>query len=92
MITTLLAHMTPACKDVAALASQSLDRSLPWSTRLKLRLHYWICEACARYRNQLLAVRSALLHAKQQDPHSHDDTPSADAKARLTQAFRAKQK
>jgi hypothetical protein len=33
---------------------------MPWSTQLSLQLHYWICEACARYRDQLRAIRSAL--------------------------------
>jgi hypothetical protein len=90
MITAFIARMTPACKDITHVASQSLDRSLPWSTRLKLQLHYRICEACARYRDQLRVVRQALRRSTGQD-HADKSSSSAPAdKTRLTEAFRAK--
>ena len=90
MIITLLAHITPPCKDVAHLASQALDRPLPWSTRFNLQLHYWICEACARYRDQLRTLRQVLRRSPEQD-HTHEiSSPSPATKARLTEAFRAK--
>jgi 3-methyladenine DNA glycosylase AlkC len=90
MITTLLAHITPPCKDVTRLASQALDRPLPWSTRFNLQLHYWICEACARYRDQLRAVRQVLRRSSEQDHLSEMWSPSPSTKVRLTEAFRAK--
>jgi hypothetical protein len=89
MITTFLARITPPCKDVTQLASQSMDRSLPWPTWIKLQLHYWICEGCARYRDQLRTVRQALRYSAKQD-HTNPSSPSPTAKARLTEAFRAK--
>jgi 3-methyladenine DNA glycosylase AlkC len=92
MITTFLARMTPPCKDVTHLASQAMDRPLPWSTRLNLQLHYWICEACARYRDQLRTVRQVLRRSTDttgsQKPES--SLPALAAKGRLTEAFRAK--
>jgi hypothetical protein len=92
MITTLLARITPACKDVTHLASQSLDRPLPWTTRLKLHLHYWICEGCAQYRRQLVQVRKALRHmaTSSSTPEQDDSQLSRSAKARLKDAFRSK--
>jgi 3-methyladenine DNA glycosylase AlkC len=87
MITRLLARVTPACKDITHLASQSMDRSLPWSTRIKLRLHYWICDACVRYRDQLRMVRQALHHSADQN---QSNSPSPANKVRLQDAFRAK--
>jgi 3-methyladenine DNA glycosylase AlkC len=89
MITTLLARITPPCKDVARLASQALDRPLPWSTRLNLQFHYWICEACVRYRAQLRTIRQALRHSSEQDGTNEMSTPSPATKARLAEAFRA---
>jgi len=90
MITTLLAHITPPCKDVVHLASQAMDRPLPWSTRLNLQLHYWICEACARYRDQLRTVRQVLRGSSKQDHTKETLSPSPATKARLADAFRAK--
>ncbi len=90
MITTLLARITPPCKDVAHLASQALDRPLSWATRFNLQLHYWICEACARYRDQLRAVRQVLRRSPEQDHSNEMSAPSPATKARLTEAFRAK--
>jgi hypothetical protein len=91
MITTLLARITPPCKDVTHLASQALDRSLPWSTRFRLQLHYWICEACAQYRDQLHTVRQALRLSSEQESTNDMSVPSPAAKAFLKEAFRAKQ-
>jgi len=90
MIATLLARITPPCKDVTHLASQAMDRPLPWSTRLNLQLHYWICEACARYRDQLRTVRQVLRRSPEQDHTNETSSPSPATKARLTEAFRAK--
>jgi hypothetical protein len=90
MITALLARITPPCKDVTYLTSQALDRPLSWSTRLNLQLHFWICEACARYRDQLRAVRQVLRRSSDQDQAYETSVPSPATKARLTDAFRAK--
>jgi hypothetical protein len=90
MITTFLARITPPCKDVTHWASEAMDRRVPRSTRLRLQLHYWICEACAQYRDQLRTVRQVLRHPSNQDPRDEMSSPSSATKARLTAAFRAK--
>jgi 3-methyladenine DNA glycosylase AlkC len=90
MITTLLARLTPSCKDATYLASQAMDRSLPWPTRIRLQLHYWICEACTRYRDQLKTIRQTLRRSLDQDHANETSSPSSASKARLTEAFRAK--
>ena len=90
MITTLLARLTPSCKDVTYLASQAMDRSLPRSTRIRLQLHYWICEACARYRDQLKTIRQTLRRSLDHDQANETSPPSPASKARLTEAFRTK--
>jgi hypothetical protein len=92
MIATFLARITPPCKDITRLVSQSMDRRLPWLTRLSLRLHCWICQACARYRDQLKTVRQALRQSAAAGSQQNDEPPtlSPEAKARLTEAFRAK--
>ncbi len=52
---------TPNCAEMSKLASQELDRKLPWNLRLKMRLHYVICCWCKRYRKQLHFLREAAL-------------------------------
>lgn len=90
MLRTFIAQLTPPCKDVTRLASQAMDRPLPWATRLNLQLHFWICEACARYRDQLNIVRQTLRRSAVQGQTPESSAPSPDTKARLTEAFRAK--
>ena len=92
MTTTLLARMTRPCKDVAHLASQAMDQPLPWLTRLNLQLHYCVCEACARYRDQLRTVRQVVrrLTNTAGDWNHESSLPAPVVKARLTEAFRAK--
>ena len=86
----LLARITPPCRDVTKLVSESMDRTLPLSTRIQLQLHYWICQACAQYRRQLLALRQAM-HRSASETHAQADVqlPSA-AKAQLKEALRAR--
>lgn len=86
----LLARITLPCRDVTRLASESMDRTVPLSTRIQLQLHYWICQACREYRRQLLVLRQAMTRsASETDPHD-DVQLSAAAKARLKDAFRAR--
>ena len=92
MITTVLVRMTTPCKDVTRLTSHAMDRPLPWLTRLNLQLHYWICEACARYRDQLRTVRQVLRRSTDTAPdqNAKSSSPAPAVRARLTGAFRAK--
>jgi hypothetical protein len=90
MIATLLARLMLPCKDVTYLTSQAMDRPLSRSTRIGLQLHYWICEACARYRDQLKTIRQTLRRPLEQDHANEASSPPPASKARLTEAFRAK--
>ena len=49
--------VTPRCRDVTRLLSRSLDTTLPWYTRLRLRLHLAACEWCERYGRHLRLLR-----------------------------------
>ncbi|MBI5315502.1 MAG: zf-HC2 domain-containing protein [Nitrospirae bacterium] len=86
----LLARITLPCRDVTRLASESMDRSLPLSTRIQLQLHYWICQACTQYRRQLLVLRKATRLAASETHAQTDAQLSAAAKARLKEALRAR--
>lgn len=64
-----------SCKDVAELASHSLDRRLSWRERLGMRLHLFICRACPRYVEQLRFLHRILGQHPERlvpsDPHAH---------------------
>jgi hypothetical protein len=92
MLTELLARITPRCTDVTGLVSESMDRTLPVVTRIKLRLHLMICEGCARYRQQLLKIRQALQRPASPSQDQRQDEPplSPAAQARLKAALRAR--
>ena len=53
-----VAGVTPRCRDITRLLSQGMDRSLPWSKRLLIRLHLTACVWCARYAEQLRFLRA----------------------------------
>ncbi|WP_372364480.1 zf-HC2 domain-containing protein [Candidatus Uabimicrobium sp. HlEnr_7] len=46
------------CQDIAKLLSDSLERKLPWATRIEIRLHLLICYVCRRYSKQLRFLNS----------------------------------
>ena len=86
-IVGLLAQITPRCHDMTRLISRSQDAALPIGTRIKMRLHFWICAWCVRYRVQVRFVRTAL-HVCPEPPLSLPAGKlSADAKQRLKQAL-----
>jgi hypothetical protein len=93
LIAGWLIGLTPPCNEVVKLVSEDMDHPLPFGTRLKLRLHLKICEACERYRRQLRAIREAM---RQNPDRVLGREPSAglspEARERLKQALRQQQK
>jgi len=49
-----------SCKDVTQLLSESMDHSLPFGKRIRVRLHLLMCKFCARYERQLLLIRDTV--------------------------------
>jgi hypothetical protein len=52
--------LMPTCKEVHRLVSEAMDRDLPLTQRLRVRLHLLICTACSRFERQMALLRSAL--------------------------------
>jgi predicted anti-sigma-YlaC factor YlaD len=50
------------CRDVTSLATEYMEHGLPWTKRLKVRLHLAMCWMCRRYYAQL-ALTSRTLSA-----------------------------
>ncbi len=78
------------CKEATQLISRSMDTSLPVVERIRLRLHLFICELCARYRRQLLLIRETLrrLDAARERPERRaGETLSEDARERIRKSL-----
>jgi hypothetical protein len=48
------------CEQVTVLCSEELDRRLPVTERVALRLHMLMCKGCSNYRAQLAVIRAAM--------------------------------
>jgi predicted anti-sigma-YlaC factor YlaD len=45
-----------SCKEITELATDYLDKDLPWRKRLQVRAHLWMCAHCRRYMEQMRMV------------------------------------
>ena len=75
------------CKQASKLISQSLDRPLSFSSRMKLRLHLFICDACSRFKQQLNQLRIAVKRAALQTEDDSSIQLSKEAKARINSSI-----
>lgn len=65
------------CKEVAALLIAREDRVLPWTDRVRLRLHLAICAACPGFERQVLTMRNAMKQWRNyQTPDGSDIAPA----------------
>jgi hypothetical protein len=74
---------TPKCREMVRILSQSMDKPMPLTMRIKKRLHFLICCWCQRYEEQLQYMR----HTARQFPEHADqasDVPfSVEARERI---------
>src|SRR5438132_14174669 len=56
-IVLLICRFTPTCPEVTRILSLGMDKDLPLTTRIKLRIHYFMCSLCERYAKQLNYMR-----------------------------------
>ena len=48
-----------SCREVAALASETLDREMRFRERIGMLLHLMLCRVCRRYVKQMRFLRTA---------------------------------
>lgn len=94
MTTEWIAHLTPPCRDITRLLSESMDQPMSRSARLSVRLHLLICAGCAAYKGQLKQIRQALRRSADttQGESTGSPAPARSAAARLKEAFRQRAK
>lgn len=85
-----LARRLPPCKEVARMASDSMDRKLPLSQKIRMRLHFMICKWCLRYFKQLQFMSEiAHQHDEQSTEEKSSPSLSPEARERMKRSFRA---
>jgi hypothetical protein len=84
----LIGKRTPKCREVVRILSQAMDSKLPLSMRIKLQLHYLICEWCKRYERHLHELRKFASSVPDHTDAFSEDTLSPTAKERMKEALR----
>ena len=69
------------CHDMTRLISQAQDGVLPRTTRWRMKLHFFLCVWCRRYRRQLGLLRRAFTRLPELDAPEEKLPPNV--KARL---------
>ncbi len=78
------------CTDVTRLVSESMDGTLPFFKRLRVRSHLYLCVWCRRFSEQLSFLRDALRRHPERLEHQDIPPPSGlspEARHRLKQAL-----
>ena len=83
-----LRALSPSCREATRLQSDALDRLLPISSRLGLRIHLVLCQWCRRYGKQLRFLRRAAREHPDQGCEAAPHTLSPAARERIQQALR----
>jgi hypothetical protein len=53
-------NLNRSCREVTRLVLESEEHELPLADRLALQLHWRICDACSKFREQAKLMRDAL--------------------------------
>ncbi|MEQ1635985.1 MAG: zf-HC2 domain-containing protein [Methylococcales bacterium] len=61
-----------SCKAITELLSESMERPLTWREALAVRMHFFMCQSCPRFQQQVQFLRKA---ASRYYPNEHDKNP-----------------
>ena len=87
-IVLLICRFTPTCPEVIRILSLGMDKPLPITTRIKLRIHYLMCSFCERYAKQLNYMREVAREYPEKIGEVSDAKLPTEAKERLKEALR----
>lgn len=73
------------CKQTSELVSQSLDKRLSWRDRIQVKIHLFICKNCARFHQQMIAIKSSLINMRTKTENNTDIQLSESSKVRMLQ-------
>jgi hypothetical protein len=87
-IALLICRITPTCAEVVRMVSLGMDKKLPLTMRIKLRIHYLMCTFCKRYTKQLKYMRTTAREFPEKIGKVSDATLPAETKERFKAALR----
>ena len=77
-------HWMFNCREVTRLVSESLDRKLPLSQRIGVRIHLFMCKLCPEAKRQMLFIREAMrLFSLESSPVGLDASLSPEVQDRI---------
>jgi len=74
-----------SCQDITRLVSESMDHTLPYHQRVKIRIHLIMCKYCARFEKQIKLMRVV---CRQHIAPDAGATLSGEARGRILHALR----
>lgn len=88
-VVLLITRFTPRCPEVVQILSLGMDKPLPLTTRLKLRVHYLMCSFCQRYAKQLQYMREVAHQFPEKVGETSDANLPSDIKERMKRELRS---
>lgn len=83
LFTKVIGGMSPCCREMAFLASQSLDRRLTFREQFSMRMHGWICSWCVDYSDQVSKVNDTVAGEGESLAEMKDEKLSEACKERI---------
>lgn len=83
LFSKVIGGLSPSCRQMAQLCSQSLDRKLSLWERIQIRMHCWICSWCVDYSYQVNQVSNIVRNEGESLAEIKSDKLSVDCKARI---------
>ncbi|HUT93915.1 MAG TPA: hypothetical protein VMY37_30910 [Thermoguttaceae bacterium] len=79
------------CREVSKLVSESMERKLPFGTRMQVWMHLMLCRFCAGFARQVRFLRRAARQSPERlagSPSTPETTLSQEARERIKAALR----
>jgi hypothetical protein len=81
----LIGKYTPKCREMVRILSQSMDKPMPLTMRIKKRLHFLICCWCQRYEEQLRYIHQTTAQFPEHADKASNAIFPAETKERMKQ-------
>lgn len=80
------------CREISLLVSESMERRLPWRTRMQVWMHLALCRLCAGFARQVRLLHRALHdHPERLADTERDAALSSQARERIKASLRGEQ-
>ncbi len=76
-----------SCAEASRLTSESLDRNLSASEKMRLNMHTAMCRWCKRNRRQFELIRE-IIHRHEHTPPTEEESLSVEARTKIDEAVR----